>query len=298
MASGTAVTETNAVATVPQPSTIYHSPDAERFAMEQRMARVFVTSGLFGDIKGQSAEQSIAQAYVKIALGNSMGFSPAESMQGIDLIQGRPAISAQLRAARMQRAGFSWAPTATDKGCWLAMFYQGKPIMIPRINPQTGEIVRASDGSVALEQAIVSYTEIDARAAGLAGKDNYKKDPSSMYFARAVTRAQRRFAPGVLSGDILSREEAFDVPVDGYEVIAEPRSKYETLPAKTEVEAEALQPITDGQCKRFYAIASESGWQTSETDKLLAANGWTSAKQITRDKYDAIIEALQGGKDS
>ena len=33
-----------------------------------------------------------------------------------------------------------------------------------------------------------------------------------MYFARAITRAQRRYAPGVLSLDILSTEEAIDLP--------------------------------------------------------------------------------------
>lgn len=218
-----------AVAIPPQP-TLYHSPDAERFAMEQRMARVFVESGLFNDVKGSTPQQAIAQAYVKIALGNSMGFSPAESMQGIDLIQGRPAISAQLRAARMQRAGFSWAPTSTDRGCWLALMQAGRPIMVPRVDTSTGLIMRDREGSPLLEQATVSYTEEDAKKAGLLGKDNWKKDPSSMYFARAITRAQRRFAPGVLSGDILTREEAFDADPDAFgpahisEPLREPQS--------------------------------------------------------------------------
>jgi len=41
-------------------------------------------------------------------LGEAMGFSAAESMTGIDIIKGRQAIGANLRATRMQRAGFSW----------------------------------------------------------------------------------------------------------------------------------------------------------------------------------------------
>jgi hypothetical protein len=76
----------------------------ERFELEQRMAKLFAMSGLFTDIKGANQEMAIAQAYVKIALGSSMGFSPAESMQGIDIIQWRPAEGAHLRAARMQSA--------------------------------------------------------------------------------------------------------------------------------------------------------------------------------------------------
>jgi hypothetical protein len=167
----------------------YHQePAVARFQLEQRMARLFVASGLFKDINGQNEEQSIAQAWVKIGLGASMGFSPAESMQGIDLIQGRPAVGAQLRAARMQRNGYDWTIEQCDaKGCKLTVFR----------------------GEKSLGQ--VSFMEEDAKSAGLIGKDNWKKDPASMYFARAITRAQRRFAPGVLSADVLSSEEAIDI---------------------------------------------------------------------------------------
>jgi hypothetical protein len=161
----------------------------ERFELEQRMAKLFAMSGLFTDIKGSSQEMAIAQAYVKIALGSSMGFSPAESMQGIDIIQGRPAIGAQLRAARMQRAGYSWRiDRLDDEGCELSIF------------AGTSELGKAK------------FTKDDAAKAKLIDKDNYKKDPSSMYFARAITRAQRRYAPGVLSLDVMSSEEAIDYP--------------------------------------------------------------------------------------
>lgn len=164
------------------------TPEAERFKIEQRMARLFVTSGLFRDIAGTTPEQAIAQAWVKIALGSSMGFSPAESMQGIDIIQGRPSVGAQLRAARMQRAGYSWKIEQLDnKGCRLRIFC----------------------GEQDLGEAI--FMEEDARNGGLLSKENWKKDPTSMYFARAITRAQRRFAPGVLSLDVVSSEEAIDI---------------------------------------------------------------------------------------
>lgn len=216
------VTQTNgqAVATLPQAApapALYSSPESEQFAMEQRMAKLFVQSGLFSDIKGQSEQQSIAQAYVKIAIGKSMGFTPSESMQGIDIIQGRPAVSAQLRAARMQRAGFSWTVDALDDhGCELTVYFGSKRI------------------------GYVGYSDEDAKRAGLLGKDNWKKDPSSMHFARAITRAQRRFAPGVLSCDLLSREEAIDI--DFTEVAdrttqipaaQEPRRKSEELAGQT-----------------------------------------------------------------
>ena len=167
------------------------SLQTQRFELEQRLANLFVASGLFSDIRGQTIEQSIAQAYVKIAIGHSMGFSPVESMQGIDIIQGRPVVSSQLRAGRMQRAGYSWNIDRLDNtGCELT------------VKNGTGVLGKAS------------FLEADARAMGLLAKDNWKKDPSSMYFARAITRAQRRYAPGVLSLDIPTPDEAYDFPAE------------------------------------------------------------------------------------
>lgn len=208
LANGTAL----APATDHKQPTLYHAPEAERFAMEQRMARLFVESGLFGDIKGQTIQMAIAQAYVKIALGNSMGFSPAESMQGIDIIQGRPAVSAQLRGARMQRNGYMWAVDRLDnKGCKLTIY----------------------KGTVRLGE--VSFLEEDAKMAGLLGKDNWKKDPSSMFFARAITRAQRRFAPGVLSVDVVSTDEAWDLPaIETQQTLTAPRRASEKQEAQPE----------------------------------------------------------------
>lgn len=164
------------------------------FEMDQRLARVFVASGLFKDVGKDSAgntiseQAAIAQAYVKIAMGRSMGFCEAESMQGIDIIKGRPSVGAQLRAARMQRAGYSWTFQQQDNtGCKITVFYKDQ------------------------ELGPASYTSDDAKSAGNQGKDNYVKNPSDMYFARAITRAQRRYAPGVLSLDVLSTEEARDL---------------------------------------------------------------------------------------
>jgi hypothetical protein len=315
----TEIQTTAAVALPPEGRQLYHSPDAERFAYQQRMARVFVASGLFSDIKGQSPEQAMAQAYVKIALGGSMGFSEAESMQGIDIIQGRPAISAQLRAARMQRAGFSWAPTVTEKGCWLALFFNRAPIMVPRVNPATSELARDKDGTIIQEQAIVSYTMEDAKSAKLADKDNWKKDPSSMLFARAITRAQRRFAPGVLSGDILTREEAFDAEPDGFgpvelkvpqalpadlshsdaptfDASKEPQQAAETKPdAPAEGKPEPKpDPARQQMLDQLAKIEANLG--QAEFYRRLGGGGYEKPEDIPANKLAAAIKAIQQDK--
>lgn len=179
--------------------------EVQKFELHQRQARLFALSNLFADIKGQTPEQSIAQAFVKIDLGESMGLSPAEAMTGIDLIQGRVAISANIRAAKMQRAGYDWdVLQLDDKGCRLRLKYKGQPLM----QEETDE-----HGNVRKVPVVVAFTEREATRAGLIGKDNYKKNPPNMYFARAITNAQRWYAPGILTLNILSSEEAVDLPV-------------------------------------------------------------------------------------
>ena len=178
--------------------------EIQKFEFQQRAAKLFAMSGLFADIKGQTVEQALAQAFVKIALGESMGFSPAESMTGIDIIQGRVAVSANMRAARMQRSGYGWDILQLDEtACRLRMKFNGQIIMQEN---EYGESV----------PAVVSFTMADAVKAHLAGKDNYKKNPRNMLFCRTITNAQRWYAPGVLSMNILSSEEAVDLPNESY----------------------------------------------------------------------------------
>ncbi len=55
-----------------------------------------------------------------------------------------------------------------------------------------------------------SFTQQDAERAGLAGKHNYKAYPEDMFFAKAITRAQRRLAPDVFGAPVYAQEEMGD----------------------------------------------------------------------------------------
>lgn len=245
----------------------------EDFGHKQRLARLFAVSGCFQDIKTKNIpeEQAIAQAFVKIELGESMGFTAAESMQGVHLISGTPAVNAQLRAARMQRAGFSWEIDwfYDDKGfctgCRLWLYRNGKPILKPARN-EAGEPL-VIDGKVQMEQVSVAFLRRDAerlmtkiwdqgdgkppRTASVLEKDNWKNTPANMYFARAVTNAQRWYAPGVLSGDIPSTEEAmdFDPPINRAEAATSEQAealKARLSQAQKANESEEGKPPGDG----------------------------------------------------
>jgi hypothetical protein len=180
------------------------SDEAQHFEYLQRLAKLFAMSGLFADIKGVSETQALAQAFTKIALGEGMGLTPAESMTGLSIIQGRIAVNAEIRGARMQRSGLSWdILELSDQGCWLLLKKGDTPVTTR---------VKDKEGKEYDQPAIVSFTADEARIAGLLDKDNYKKWRQDMMFARALTRLQRRFAPGVLGAVVLTEEEITSDP--------------------------------------------------------------------------------------
>ncbi len=201
---------------------------------KQRLAKAFAKSGCFADVKGLSEEEAIARALVKIELGESMGFSPAESMTGIDIIQGRVAVGANLRAARMAVAGYAWPQMIlTNEGCWLPLTHKAHPVMAAKVDG-AGNVVTGADGLPVMEQVVISFTKADAQLAGLLGKDNWRKNPRNMYFSRAVTNAQRWYAPHVLKADVLSTEEAMDLaPIA------------DAAPIRAAISLDSFKPSTD-----------------------------------------------------
>jgi len=64
-----------------------------------KAANAMAASGFF-----QDARQA-AQAVVKILAGQELGVGPFTSMTGVYIIQGRPALSANIMAAAVKRSG-------------------------------------------------------------------------------------------------------------------------------------------------------------------------------------------------
>lgn len=274
--------------------------DMAVYAQRKRMAQLFVASGFFESAKDRekiSHEQAIAQAMVRIELGASMGFTEAESMQGIDIIQGRPAISAQLRASKMQEVGFDWDidwHTSAKGECvgitiWLSR--NGKPLMDKQGN-----------------QVSVSYMEADAVAmlttvwengqkkrVSILEKDNWKMSPRNMYFARCITNAQRWYAPGALKGvQILTREEAQDLDTiaeeterqraEGPIVLQPPKLKAAPKPEPAETEdppTETAQPSE--------AFDPDATVSDERADEIRAAR---DASKIDRKKWEALMKSV------
>lgn len=123
-----------------------------------------------------------------ILAGHEAGLSPMTSLRSIHVIEGRPAMSAELMRAIVNRAGHEmWIEEST-----------------------TTRAIVAGKRSGSARELKVTWTEDDARRANLLGKDNWKKYPRAMLVARASTELARYLFPDVLAGISHSIEELAD----------------------------------------------------------------------------------------
>ena len=156
----------------------------------QRMSLALFESKYFKDVTSKS------QAIVKVMAGAELGLPPFASMSGIHIIQGKPTLGANLIATLVKNdSRYDYRLTqADDKACLIDWY-------------ENGTRVGAAGFSIA-----------EAQTAGLAGKDNWKKYPSDMLFARAISRGARRFAPGIFGGAVVYTpdEMGADVDEEGY----------------------------------------------------------------------------------
>ena len=169
MSTDLAVVEKAAIKTAIAPRTALLEP--QTLAELQQLGTLMAQSGFFTDAR------SAAQACVKILAGREMGFPPIASMTGVHVIEGKPSLGANLIAAAMKRAGYTWKVVQRDaKGCRLIISYRGQ------------------------ELGPAEFVEADAARVGCLGKSNWQKWPKSMYFARCITDAGRTYAPEVFGG--------------------------------------------------------------------------------------------------
>ena len=157
-----------------------HGLELTSFDDMQRFALAAYNAGI---LDGGDAKRAVATACMQMQAGAELGLRPMESLRGIDIIKGKPAIGAALIAARMHRFG-----------------YRIKPLV--HTNAEVALEITSPDGDV----NVSSFSMEDARKAGLAS-GMYGKYPRNMLHARAVSNAARWFAPEVFNGAVYTPEE-------------------------------------------------------------------------------------------
>ena len=145
----------------------------------KEIAQVFIQSGLFRDTADQ------AKAIVKIMAGNELGIGPFAAMRGFNIIQGQLAPAANFLGALIKASGkYDYRVTESNAlKCHIEFFTNGAKI---------------GDSE---------YTIEDAQIAGLANKDNWRKYPRQMLFARTLSEGGRMHCPDVFMWSVYVPEE-------------------------------------------------------------------------------------------
>ena len=174
------------------------------------MADVFTKSGVFPDVKSQ------AQGIVKIMAGKELGLTPFQSLAGLYFVNGKIGIQANIVSGLIRKSKkYDYSIIkATDEFCEIDFF-------------------DISDKETPKKLGTSSFGKVDAAKSGLINKDNYKNYPSDMYFARAISRGAKRYAPDALMG-YSTIEELQDVET-------------EIIPAKTMVAIDVNAEVDNGK---------------------------------------------------
>jgi hypothetical protein len=200
-------------------------------------AKIFAESGMFTDSK------QMAQAFVKIQAGQEMGIGAFASMTGINIIMGKPTISAGLIASAVKGSGkYDYkVKEMNDKGCSID-FYQGKEFI--------------GNSTFTLEDAKKQSTK------------NLDKFPKNMLFARAISNGQKWFCPDIFQISVYVPEEMPEQTenIEHVEVIQE----------KTVEQIKEIPNLTDAQLEKTL----NSTKSTIEKALNAIANGTVIATQV------------------
>lgn len=188
----------------------------------ERLGELLAKSGYFKD------SQQAGQAVVKVLAGRELGFGPIASMTGINIIQGKIGIGANLIAAAVKRSGrYDYRVlTMTEKVCDIEFF----------------EVINGKRESI-------GKSTFTAEDAAKAGTQNMGKFPRNMLFARAISNGVKWYTPDVTGGPVYTPEElGATVNEDGEIIDAAP---VKPAPVVSQPAAPPVAPIVKATAQTF-----------------------------------------------
>jgi hypothetical protein len=218
--------------------------------------------------------KSEGEIVAALLAGRELGIPPMMSLRTIHLIDGKVGLDASLQLGLMLRAGVrsQWVESTDER----AVLRLTRPGFAPH------------------EQV---YAIGDAKAAGLAGKQNWQRHPKAMLRARCVSAAARAYAPDVLTGVYTPDEleeigERAPVHVESRVVRDEPPAPdVEHVTARAEAQAkERLEsdkladefgPMIDG-CEtpeQLLTFAHLNGWALRQLHANARGRLWTRMRK-------------------
>ena len=230
---------------------------AERTAwtIMREQAKTLVESGFL-----PKAIRTPEQAMAIIQTGKELGLQPMQSIRSIHIIEGRPCMSADLIA-----------------GLALSR-HPGGTLRVVETTNERCLVVAARAGN---EPTEIEFTIQDARNAGLAGKDVWRKYPRAMLRARCLTEAARCIFPDIVAG--LYDPEELDGPAPL------PVGSWEEVPADRRLAGGHVSPHGHDSDLSEQELAElvdpqELMAMLTEAESLLSAGHWSKARSVIGSK--------------
>lgn len=242
---------------------------SEQWAIATRVADAAAHSG-------HTDQGNAASVALRILYGMELGMGPAEALNSVHVVKGKPSFSAAAIAKLIKQSQrYDYAVRElTDESCTIVIYDRGEPC------------------------APVTFTMDDAKRAGLAGEDTWKKYPKNKLFARAITNASRWHCPDVVGGAIGGGWEGeIDTP-SGVQFDYPPREDADSITGEVvdDQPDTSAALITELQRKRMFAIAKDRGWEKDAIRGVVHdVTGTESTAQMTRDQYEQVIDRLESG---
>lgn len=258
----------------------------------------FVPAGL----RGKPAAITAAVLY-----GREIGLGPIQSLQSVDVIDGRPAVSAEMARALALAAGHEiHVEESTTQRC----------------------VVRGRRAGSA-EWTTITWTMDDAKRAGLDGRPNWRRHPRRMLQARATAELCHLLFADAVGGMPFTVEEALDDSDAAGQVgdgAAKParRTARRSTPVRERAqahdpgapplpgdeertsadepdtvdgEAEEQAAITDAQIRKLNATLRELGVEARErrleVTATLVGRPIGSSKELTKAEASTLLDTLE-----
>lgn len=171
------------------------------------LGKVLQMSGYFTDVSDQ------AQAVTKILYGRELGFSPIIAMSGIHIIEGKPALSANLLAATIKRSG---------KYNYRVKEWDDQHCVITFKEKVEGKWEDVGDSAFSIKDA--QTAKVKFKSAN--GHDtSWTKYPKAMLFARALSQGERAYCPDVSACALYVPEELGAVVNENGDVAELPKGR-------------------------------------------------------------------------
>lgn len=164
--------ETKSVPPITTALTI-NSPELAALEAKKQEAAILIKSGLLP--KDVNTPEKVI---VLGMMAEALGINKMVAFNGINIVQGKPAVSPQLMMGLIRRSKFMESFSCIDDG-------KACTVKMKRVNEP---------------EHVEMFTQEDAQKMGLATKDNWVKQPATMRKWRAISAAARVVFPDVLWG--------------------------------------------------------------------------------------------------